>query len=74
MTHICVGKQDIIVSSKDLSIIWTIIWTNAGILATEPLGTNFIEIFFQENAYGKDNSNMTLILFRPWHFHISKTW
>ena len=46
MTHICVGEQTIIGSDNGLSPDrrQAIIWTNAGILSTGPLGTNFSEI------------------------------
>ena len=46
MTHICVGKLTIIGSDNSLSPgrRQAIIWTNAGILLIEPLGTNFSEI------------------------------
>ena len=46
MTHICVGNLTIIGSDNGLSPgrRQAIIWTNAGILLTGPLGTNFIEI------------------------------
>ena len=46
MTHICVSKLNIIVSDNGLSPDrrQTIIWTNAGLLLTGPLGTNFSEI------------------------------
>ena len=44
--HICVGKLNIIGSDNGLSPgrRQAIIWTNAGILLIEPLGTNFSEI------------------------------
>ena len=44
-THICFGKLTIIGSDNDLSPgrRQAIIWTNAGILLIEPLGTNFSE-------------------------------
>ena len=47
VTHICVGKLTIIGSDNDLSPgrRQAIIWTNAGILFIEPLGTNVSEIF-----------------------------
>ena len=43
MTHICVSKLSIIGSDNGLSPgrRQAIIWTNAGILLIEPLGTNF---------------------------------
>ena len=46
MTHICVGKLTIIGSDNALSPgrRQAIIWTNAGILLNEPLGTNWSEI------------------------------
>ena len=45
MTHICVGNLTIIGSDNGLSPHrrQAIIWTNAGILLIEPLGTNFSE-------------------------------
>ena len=44
--HICVGNLTIIVSDNGLlpSRRQAIIWTNAGILLIELLGTNFSEI------------------------------
>ena len=46
MTHICAGNLTIIGSDNGLSPgrCQAIIWTNAGILLTGPLGTNFSEI------------------------------
>ena len=46
VTHICVSKLAIIGSDNGLSPgrCQAIIWTNAGILLIEPLGTNFNEI------------------------------
>ena len=46
VTDICVGKLTIIGSDNGLSPgrRQVIIWTNAGILLIEPLGTNFSEI------------------------------
>ena len=47
--HICVGEHANIGSYNGLSPNrrQAIIWTNAGILLIEPLGTNFNEIFIQ---------------------------
>ena len=47
VTHICVGNLTIIGSDNGLSPVrrQTIIWTNAGIVLIEPLGTNFSEIW-----------------------------
>ena len=46
VTHICVGKLNIIGSDNGLTPgrLQAIIWTNAGILVIGPLGTNFSEI------------------------------
>ena len=48
-THICVSKLSIIGSDNGLSPgrRQAIIWTNAGILVIEPLGTNFCEILIE---------------------------
>ena len=49
MTHICVSKLTIIGSDNGLSPDrrQAIIWTNAGLLLIEPLGTNFSEILIE---------------------------
>ena len=49
MTHICVSRQNSIGSDNGLSPgrRQAIIWTNAGILLTGTLGTNFIEILIE---------------------------
>ena len=49
VTHICVGEQTIIGSDNGLSPgqCQAIIWTNAGILSTGPLGTNFSETLIE---------------------------
>ena len=49
MTHICVSKLNIIGSDNGLSPDrrQAIIWTKAGILFIEPLGTNFNEILIE---------------------------
>ena len=46
VTHICIGKLNIIASDNGLSPErrQAIIWTNAGISLIEPLGTKFNEI------------------------------
>ena len=75
MTHICVVKLTIIGSDNGLSPgrHQAIIWTNAGILLIEPLGTNFSEInfnwnsniFIQENALENVVCEMASIFSRP---------
>ena len=49
VTHICVSKLTIIGSDNGLSPDrrQAIIWTNAGLLLIEPLGTNFSEILIE---------------------------
>ena len=58
--HLCINKPTIIGSDNGLLPAWhqAIIWTNAGILFTGSLGTNFNEIlikiykfFIQQNAF-----------------------
>ena len=53
MTHICVSKLTIISSDNGLSPgrRQAIIWTNAGILSIEPLGTNFSEILIEIHTF-----------------------
>ena len=53
MTHICVNDLTIIGSDNGLSPgqRQAIIWTNAGILLTGPLGTNFNEILIKILAF-----------------------
>ena len=53
MTHIYAGKLSIIGSDNGLSPggRQAIIWTNAGILLIEPLGTNFSEILIAINIF-----------------------
>ena len=47
--HLCISKQTIISSDNGLSPgrCQAIIWTSAGTLLTEPLGTNFILILIE---------------------------
>ena len=53
VVHICVGNQAIIGSDNGLlpGQCQAIIWTNAGILLTGPLGTNFSEILMEILAF-----------------------
>ena len=53
MMHICVNKLAIIGSDNGLSPDWrqAIIWTNAGILLIEHLGTNFGENFIEIHVF-----------------------
>ena len=48
--HICISKQNIIGSDNGLLLhMWrqANVWTNAGLLSNEPLGTNFSEIWIK---------------------------
>ena len=74
MTNICVGKRTIVGSDNGLSPErrQAIIWTNAGILLIEPLGTNFSEffkrnsnIFTEENTFENVVCDMLFISSRP---------
>ena len=53
VTHICVGKLNIIASDNGLSPgrCQAIIWTNAGILLIEPLGTKFNETLIEIHTF-----------------------
>ena len=80
-THTCVGILTSIGSDNGLSPgrRQAIVWTNAGILLIEPLGTNFSEfriqnssIFIQENAFENVVCEMASILSRPQCVNISR--
>ena len=53
VTHLCISKLTIIGSDNGLSPgrCQAIIWTNAGILLIEPLGTNFSEILIETHTF-----------------------
>ena len=69
VTHICVTKLTIIGSDNGLSPgrRQAIIWTNAGILLIEPLGTNFSEILIgiQSFSFKKMRLKMSSAKWRP---------
>ena len=69
VTHICVGKLTIIGSDNGLSPgrRQAIIWTNAGILLIEPLGTNSSEILIgiQIFSFKKMSLKMSSGKWRP---------
>ena len=73
VTHICLGNLIIIDSDNGLSPgrRQAIIWTNAGILLTAPLGTNFIEtlIRIQTFSFKKIHLKMTSAKWRPFCIH-----
>ena len=75
MTHIYVGKLTIIGSDNGLSPgrRQAIIWTNAGILLIEPLGTNFREILIeiQINSFKKMRLKMSSAKWRPFYFGLN---
>ena len=76
VTHICVSKLSNIGSDNGLSPDQpqTIIWTNAAIFLTEPLGTNSMKfdrnshIFIHRNAF-ENVCKMAAILSRPQCVH-----
>ena len=69
VTHICVCNWTIIGSDNGLSPgrHQAIIWTNAGILLIEPLGTNFSEILIgiQSFSFKKMRLKMSSAKWRP---------
>ena len=80
MTHICVGKLTIIGSDNGLSPgrLQAIIWTNAGILLIEPLGTKFNEILIgiQIFSFTKMLLKMSSAKWRPFclGLNVLTTW
>ena len=69
VTHICVNKLTIIGSDNGLSPgqRQAIIWTNAGILLIQSLGTNFSEILIEVLTFSfkKMHLNMSSAKWRP---------
>ena len=69
VTHICVTYLTIITSDIGLSPSrrQAMIWTNAGILLTRPLGTNFSEILIEICAFSfkKMDLQMSFVKRRP---------
>ena len=67
MTHICISKLTIIGSDNGLSPsqCQAMLWTSAGILLTQPLGTFFSEILIEthiKNAFKNVMCEMSAIL------------
>ena len=63
VTHICVSKIIIIGSENGLSPgrRQAIIWTNAGILLIEPLGTNFSEILTEVHTFSFKKMHLEML-------------
>ena len=61
--HICIGKLTIIGLDNGLSPgrPQAIIWTNAGILLTEPLGTNFREILIAIETFSFKKKHLKML-------------
>ena len=70
VTHICVGKLNIIGSDNGLAPRrrQAIIWTNAGILLIRPLGTNFSEIVFRNQTFSFKKMHLKLSSAKWWPF------
>ena len=66
VTHIFGSNIKIIGSDNGLSLGWhqAIIWTNAGILLTGPLGTNFSEILIAIHNF---HSRKCISTYHPWN-------
>ena len=75
VTHICVGILSSIGSDDGLSPgrRQAIIWTNAGILLIEPLGTNFSEIVSRIQAFSfkKMHLKMSSAKWRPFYLGLN---
>ena len=63
VTHICVSKLTIIGSDNGLSPgrRQAIIWTNIGILLTEPLGTNLSETLIQIHIFSLNKMHLQML-------------
>ena len=70
VTHICISKLTIVGSDNGLSPgrRQAIIWTNAGILVTGPLGTNFSEILIELHTFSFTKMYWTCCLWNGSHF------
>ena len=75
VTHICVSKLNIIGSYNGLSPrrCHTIIWTNAGILLIQPLGTKFSEILITIHMFSfmKMHLKMSSAKLRPFRLGLN---
>ena len=70
MTHICVNNPTIIGSDNGLSPSrrQAIIWTNAGILLIETLGTNFSEILIEILTFSFKKMRLKVSSAKRWPF------
>ena len=70
MTHICVAKLTNIGSDNGLSPgrRQAIIWTNAGLLLIEPLGTNFSEILIEILTFSFKKMRLKVPSAKRWPF------
>ena len=70
VTHICVRKLTIIGSDNGLlpGRRQAIIWTNDGILLTEPLGTNFSEILIKIHTFSFKKMHLKMSSGNWWPF------
>ena len=70
MTHICVSEIIIIGSDNGLSPgrHKAIIWTNAWILLSEPLGTNFSEILIEIHTFSFNKMHLNMSSEKVSHF------
>ena len=71
VTHICVGKLNIIGSDNGLSPRrhQDIIWTNSMILLIRPLGTNFSEILYRNQTFSFKKMHLKILSAKciAWH-------
>ena len=72
VTHICVSKLTIIGSDNGLSPDrrQAIIWTNAGLLLIEPLGTNFSEILIEILTFSFKKMRLKVSSAKRWPFRL----
>ena len=72
VTNICISKVTTIGSDDGLSPgpCQAIIWTNAGILLSGPLGTNFCEILIEILTFSFKKMHLK-VLSAKWHHFVS---
>ena len=71
--HICISKLNIISSDNGFCTgqYQAIIWTNAGILLTWPLGTNFSEMLIKIHTFSFKKMQVKMLSVKWWTFCLS---
>ena len=72
LLHICVHKQTIIGPDNGLLLgqHQAIIWSNAGILLIQTLGTNFTEILSEIHTFSFKKMHLKMLSLKLWQFSV----